>query len=95
MTRTDKAESWRRRTLKGMPALAARVFALRGVAYQGHGFHWALEREMGRVLARLNDYDSPFGVAVQITTEVIVENLYRDVSRAEGSAGPIAGADEA
>lgn len=86
---------WRRRTAKGMPALANRVFALRGRFYMGCGFHYALEKDLGVCIARLNDYDTdyyhgPEAMPRQVTAEVIVEELYRRVVEAEKSADEFA-----
>jgi hypothetical protein len=48
---------WRKRTTRSLPQLAQRIFALRGKGYRGCGLQWSLERELGRCIASLNDYD--------------------------------------
>lgn len=83
--RDEKAERWRKRALKNLPTLAQRVFTLRTRHYPGCGFHWAMERTLGNVLAVFNDYDSPFTVARQIGAEIALEGLYRDVAKAEAA----------
>lgn len=41
---------------KQMPEFAARVFALRGKRYMGSGFHYELEKQMGRVMWKVNSH---------------------------------------
>lgn len=79
-------QAWRKRSAKAIPALANRVFALREVRYPGCGFHWAMEHSLGHLIASLNDYDRAFSLADRLVTEVLLEELHRDVARAEGSA---------
>lgn len=80
---TRKLYAWRRRAARGLPALAGRVFALRGKRYPGCGFHYALERRLGLVLADLNNFDRPLTCADQLCSEIGTEELYRDVRLAE------------
>lgn len=77
---------WQRRVAKGLPALSVRVFALREVMYPGCGFHYGMERSLGRVIALANDYDRRFDVADAIIDQVLVESLYREVAAAEASS---------
>ncbi len=88
----DDFTRWRKRTNKGMPELAARVFALRSKGYVGCGFHWSLEKSLGFLIGRLNDYDdgSYYGVdamAYQIGLQVAARFLYKNVAKAEKSCG--------
>lgn len=83
--RLKEAYAWRKRSAKNMPALAARVFALRGTGYMGSGFHWNMEKRLGAMMMRLNDYDSPFDLGVHLCCEIGLEKLYRDVALAEAS----------
>jgi hypothetical protein len=82
---TAKPEQWRRRARNNLPTLAQRVFALRTKHYPGCGFHWAVERSLGNVVAVLNDYDTPFTIGRQISAEIALEGLYRDVAKAEAA----------
>lgn len=84
--RPNAPNAWRKRAARNMPALATRIFALRDKMYQGCGFHWCMERDLGRLIARLNDYDSPFDAAQRLGTEVALEMLYREVKGAEETA---------
>jgi hypothetical protein len=82
---------WRQAEADKMPALAARVFALRNKMYTGCGFHWGMERDLGVIIARLNDYDTDYyhgteALARQIGLEVHLEQLYKHVEQAEKSA---------
>lgn len=88
-----KFDAWRKAQNATVPALAARVFALRGRMYAGAGFHWGMERHLGKVLALLNDFDShefyapgAHPLALRIGLKVSLEMLRRDVSAAERSA---------
>lgn len=81
-----KFNKWRKRTAKGMPSLAMRVFALRGKAYMGSGFHWSLEKRLGNILFYLNNFDRGYNdLGERIAIEVIVESLYREVAQIEKS----------
>lgn len=83
---------WRRRSAKNLPELATRVFALRHTMYPGCGLHWAMERELGYVMAKLNDYDDGDmyhghkAEASQMVLQIRLEMLYRDVRLAEQKA---------
>lgn len=76
---------WKRRTARSLPTLAARVFALRGKLYPGCGGHYDMERRLGAVMMRFNDYNSAQDVSDRITMELAAEELYRDVALAERS----------
>jgi hypothetical protein len=41
--------AWRKTESDKIPALAARIFALRGKMYMGRGFHWSMEKKLGGV----------------------------------------------
>lgn len=90
--RNDAFTKWRKRTAKNMPELAARVFALRKRFYMGCGFHWGMEKSLGYILAKLNDYDdsryyhSDNAISLHIALEVLVQELYHSVVKAEQSA---------
>lgn len=77
--------AWKRRASKAIPALAARVFALRGRPYAGSGFHYALERDLGTAIRIVSSLDARFDIADAIVDEVIVSTLFADVMRAERS----------
>ena len=86
-----KFDAWRNRANKGMPELAHRVFALRNKFYTGCGYHYGLEYELGRCIARLNDfgmstanyYHGDDAIFNQIAIKVIVESLYKQVGDIE------------
>lgn len=48
-------DKWRKRTRRGLPELAMRVFALRDQPYMGSGFHYTMEMELGWCISRLSD----------------------------------------
>jgi len=87
---SDPAYRWMRRTARSLPMLAQRIFALRDIAYAGCGFHYALEHDLGRAFCMFNDYVSPMTTSRMITMEVHMEELYREVKKAEVSAALIA-----
>jgi hypothetical protein len=91
MDEAKKFTAWRRRVNARLPDLVARVFALRGRMYAGCGTHYALECELGTVLARINNYSEnyyhgPDGMARQTTLRIKTEMLFSDVRKAEQSA---------
>ena len=52
----DKYYEWLKEIQKQLPALSKRIFDLREKFYMGCGFHWYLERQLGKVIALANDY---------------------------------------
>jgi hypothetical protein len=80
-----KFDKWRSRTERGLPELAARVFALRSKFYMGCGFHWTLEKTLGYVINKITNHDVSLGddIMSRISMEVIVEGLYKDVAKIE------------
>jgi hypothetical protein len=89
-----KFHEWRDRAVKGLPELANRIFALRGKQYNGWGFHYGLEKSIGYLLWRLNDFEigCPFEGpeakkvwANRLALEVNLSNLYERVVAAEKS----------
>lgn len=86
-----KFETWRNRVIKHLPEWAARTFALRDKFYAGRGYHYGLEKSLGFVISRANDYAENFhhgvdGIANQIGLEVAVEGLVKALNTAEKSA---------
>lgn len=84
-------EKWRQRVIERLPTLATRVFALREKFYMGCGFHWGLEKELGTVISRLNNYDENYyhgqeGISNRVILEVTVEGLHKRLREAEDSA---------
>lgn len=80
--------AWRDRAIEQLPALAARVFALRKPFYTGCGFHYSLEKTLGFLLLKLNDFDSyPLDiremVAHYLVMKVHLNGLFKDVIKAE------------
>jgi hypothetical protein len=82
---------WRERVRKGLPALAARVFALRQKPYVGCGFHWIMEKQLGGVMREICDFDNGsiyHGERAwfeQWTLRFSVCQLYKDVKEAENN----------
>lgn len=75
---------WQRRTAKGLPKLAERVFALRNKSYLGCGLHYSMEKKLGSVIQGVMNYDS-YSLSESLVTQIITESLYDDVSTAEKS----------
>lgn len=85
---SDDFKKWRDRTVIQLPRLAARVFALRDEHYYGCGFHYDLERTLGYLIWKLNDFQSyPLNlremVAHRIVMKVHLSELFKDVVKAE------------
>lgn len=91
--RNAKFTVWRKQAANDLASLAARVFALRGTGYYGSGFHWSLEKRLGYVMLKLNDYDDgsiyhdPAAEMLQDSLMLFVSLLYEDVAEAETTAG--------
>lgn len=90
--RDKKFTEWRKRTAQNLPALCERVFALRGTGYVGCGFHWCVERDLGTVMALVNNYDNGDfynntweAEIKQTVLRIRVEHLYKSVTDAEKS----------
>ena len=83
-----KYESWVEESLKLLPDLAARVFALRNKSYMGCGYHYALEEKLGKVICNLNntDYyrkDDKGVIAFRCCTRVLLKVLIDGIEKAE------------
>jgi hypothetical protein len=81
---------WEKRVDKQIPNLATRVFALREKMYPGWGFHYEMEKRLGKIIYELNNYDDcPQDwkkIAMRrLVMEVIVSGLFEDVKIAEMS----------
>lgn len=77
---------WQRKVQEQLPELANRVFALRGKMYTGCGFHYSMERQLGRAIIAAhpsNEYPTIFS---EISDRLAVEMLFNDVKKAEKSA---------
>ena len=75
-----KFNKWRKETGKTLPDLAKRVFALRGKSYMGCGFHWGLEKDLGWIIATMNDFDKSYRdldtrMIVEIRHEQLIERI--------------------
>lgn len=83
-------EKWARRANKQIPNLASRIFALRGKSYPGWGFHYWMERKLGNIIAKLNDYDDCPQEPIKMFTRRIVmktavNGLFKEIVKAERS----------
>jgi hypothetical protein len=81
-----KHYQWRKRVNAHLPTLAARVFALRDKSYMGCGFHYGLEKQLGSLIAWVNDYDNPLTFSTRIRDELGLGFLLRGLLRAEFSS---------
>lgn len=77
--------AWRKRVNKHFPKLAQRVFALRDKSYMGCGFHYSMERQLGRLMACVNDYNKPIEMLDIIMDPMNFREFIRDLVRAEFS----------
>ena len=75
-----KFNKWRKEIGETLPDLAKRVFALRKKSYMGCGFHWVLEKDLGWVIAIMNDFDKSYRdldtrMIVEIRHEQLIERI--------------------
>lgn len=78
-------DEWRNKVRAHLPAVAARVFALRGKPYSGSERHHGLERALGGVLTCASDDKAVSAVDAAID-EALWRDLLRRLIRAEFSA---------
>lgn len=78
---------WQRNLQSQLPDFAIRVFALRGKAYMGSGWHYSLEHSLGKVISIANDFgiSTDRGFECEIINEVIVESFIESLEKAEAS----------
>lgn len=90
----EEFNAWRKAEIAKLPETAARVFALRGTGYYGSGFQWGLEKQLGYVIHKLNDYDDgqfyhgpgKAAQAIQTVFQTVVKCFYEELEDAEWSA---------
>ena len=73
---------------KKLPALAARVFALKGTGYMGSGVHYGMVKRLGWLLMTCNNFDiehSDIHLTSEMNLEVSYKMLIEDVEAAEAS----------
>ena len=75
-----KFNKWRKEIGKILPKLASRVFALRRVGYMGYGFHWGLEKDLGYIIAMMNNFDKSYRdlndrISVEVEYECFIKRL--------------------
>lgn len=76
-----KHDKWRNRVKKGLPELANRVFALRGTGYNGCGFHYDLERQLGVIIKEVNSVNvDTFKPTMMLLIEIATERLYNKLA---------------
>lgn len=77
-----KQRDWRLRVRRQLPALASRVFSLRGKSCPGHIKQETIERQLAAVILIASDLRfKPTGDAV--VDEVVVEALFETLALAE------------
>lgn len=84
----EKYNNWRKRANEHLPSLARRVFALRYVHYNGCGFHWGMERTLGYLISKMNDFDDcPNDPTHILTLHIILKvkmiRLFKEIVTAE------------
>jgi hypothetical protein len=80
--------AWRDRAIEQLPALAARIFKLRKSVYRGCGFHYSIEKTLGFLLWKLNDFEAyPLDIremaAHRLIMKIHLNGLFKDVIKAE------------
>lgn len=85
----DDFKEWRAAARDTLPDVASRVFALRGKPYAGHGFHYAMEAQLGRWIINitvpnpLRDLDEEQQKAVRLSWPVLYETFLNSIKDAE------------
>ncbi len=80
---------WRNRAIDKLPEISARVFSLRKQFYNGCGFHYSLEHQLGNCIARLNNFDdseiyhAKDAWSKQSTLKMIFTDLFERVKKIE------------
>jgi len=77
--------AWRSKIKETLPDLEARVFALRYGGWAGCGFHYAMVKDLERIIAIANDSDGPLQTHKLTTDKVNYEFLVENVLKAEWS----------
>ena len=85
---SKRFNAWRDRAVDQLPSLSKRVFGLRHRTYEGCGFHYDLEKTLGFLIWRLNDFQSyPLDLREMIAHSAIMRvtmnGLFKDLNRAE------------
>ncbi len=75
-------ERWKE-VQQGLPDLGKRIFELRGKHYEGCGFHYGLEKSIGYLLWKVNDFDKSLNPVDCVVLEVLYEELCEQVVKAE------------
>ena len=75
----------RRELRKAIPELGRRIFDLGGKHYNGCGFHWGLEYELGCLLKGLNNFDAPMTEIRFSILQSCYRSLVASVEKAEKS----------
>lgn len=82
--REIKYIKWCYRVRKKLPELANRVFALRTELYNGCGFHYDMERQLGVVIRNVNSVSTEiFKPTSMIMTEIVTTGLYKELAKIE------------
>lgn len=91
MDRRDRTAhlEWRKTVNEKIPQIANRVFALRGVCYDGSGFHYSLENQLGTLMARINNFTERLTFDNTLMDEVLYEAFCSQLADAETSAARV------
>lgn len=85
----DRHYAWRKEMREQLPELASKVFSLRGKPYNGCGFQWSIEKDLGCVIRGVNDYDSgykpDFATALEVITNVLIKQVDDILKSLEGA----------
>jgi hypothetical protein len=76
---------WRKKVNEEIPALVARVFALRGKTYNGCGFHYYLEHRLGLIMVNINSNIERLTFELVLKDQVFYKAFVTDLEQAEKS----------
>ena len=78
--------AWQRAVAADLPALAQRLFGLRGKPFSGHGMRYQLEKSFGKVVVAVSSIDRVPTLSESLINQVIYDGFLEDLAAAEASA---------
>ena len=83
MLQDKKYNNWRKRAIKRLPEIANKVFNLRNKLYVGCGFHWSLEKDLGKCIHDLQNYNEYPNETIKLIIQLNFESLIENITKIE------------
>lgn len=84
--RTKEHNIWRNDIYLQLPSIAMRVFAIRNLYYYGCGFHYELEKTLGKIISFINDKEHIIEQYNIVIEKEIFNSFIKTLEAAEFSA---------